>query len=76
MRKPDELTREQLLQLVIGVQHQLYLEVDTQGSATWNPGKEWQAAEICDQLAQLLSDQGLVPRSRELFRLADASAAD
>lgn len=61
MRTPGELSREDLVEIVVTVQHALYLDFDAALTKVWNPDKEWDGAEVCDQLAEVLARHQLAP---------------
>ena len=61
MQRPDDLSRQQLLQIVESVQGYLYLDLDRQGSEFWNPEKPWSGADVCDHVTRVLDEHGLVP---------------
>jgi hypothetical protein len=60
MRKPKELTREELLKIATQLQQALYLDCDEEDQ-TWDPDKSWKAADICDDMAKLLVELKLAP---------------
>lgn len=62
MHRPHELTREALTEIVDALQQALYLDVDDEsGGFTWNPAKEWSAADALMELSLVLARHGLVP---------------
>jgi hypothetical protein len=61
MRRPSDLTREELVHIVEQVQSLLYLDTDPAGEAFWNPDKGWDS-ETLEFVAAVLADAGLVPR--------------
>ena len=61
MRKPTELTREELLTIVTQLQQALYLDCDQEDRQIWDPDKSWEAADICDDTAKLLVELKLTP---------------
>jgi hypothetical protein len=63
MRRPSDLTREELVHIVEQVQRLLYLGTDAAGEAFWNPDKGWDS-ETVELEAAALADAGLVPRAR------------
>jgi hypothetical protein len=60
MKNVQELTREQLVDIVEQVQGLLYLDQDTQGSEVWNPAKSWSPG-LLDDIAGKLAEYELVP---------------
>ena len=61
MRRPEDLTCRQLMAIVDRLQQALYFDFDAQNRPVWNPDKSWEGADVCDSLAQVLADCGLVP---------------
>lgn len=61
MRKPRDLSRVELIEIVAAVQKALYLDLDAEHTQVWNPDKPWAGAEICDQLAEVLTRHQLAP---------------
>jgi len=57
----SELTRSQLQRLVAEIQGRLYLDLDADGTEYWNPEKEWNCADLCQDIGNLLDGFGLVP---------------
>jgi len=57
----DDLTREDLVEIVSGIQTRLYLDMDGTGREFWNPGKEWSCCDVCQDVQDLLHHHGLVP---------------
>jgi hypothetical protein len=72
MRQAKQLTRAELTGLVEQLQSLLYLDRDDRGRPIWNPDKNWEGAEICDQLGQAMVDLGLAPESQVELREASA----
>jgi hypothetical protein len=67
MHRAKDLPRDELEGIVEAVQQALYL--DHEGSAfVWNPDKVWDGADVCQNLANVLSQFGLVPDQPEPFR--------
>ena len=63
MRQAKELSPAELATIVNALQQALYLDFDNRNQKVWNPDKSWDGADVCDQLALLLADYGLVPQS-------------
>ena len=63
MRPAKELSRAELATIVDALQQALYLDFDNRNQKVWNPDKSWDGADVCDQLALLLAEHGLVPLS-------------
>lgn len=63
MRPAKELSRAELATIVDALQQALYLDFDNRNQKIWNPDKSWDGADVCDQLALLLAEHGLVPQS-------------
>jgi hypothetical protein len=60
MRRPQDLAKEALVDIVDALQQALYLDArDVQ--LVWNPDKEWDVDALME-LAALLSRHGLAPR--------------
>ncbi len=67
MRNPDQLSQDELLGIVRAIQCRLYLDRDDQGAENWNPDKQWSGADICQDLAGILDQHGLVPEQEEPY---------
>ena len=61
VRSPSELSRDELEDIVESVQRHLYIDLDDRRRAFWNPDKIWSGADVCDFLAYVLDEHGLVP---------------
>ena len=61
MHTAKQLSRDQLRQIVDLVQRLLYLDRDSQGVPFWNPDRVWSGADVCQDLAGILSHYNLVP---------------
>jgi hypothetical protein len=61
MRTAQDLAPDELVTIVAALQQALYLDFDTGPTPVWNPDKQWEGAEICDQLAAELARFDLVP---------------
>jgi hypothetical protein len=69
MKNVRHLNREQLVDIVLAVQAQLYLgETGAVDGETivevWDPANEWSGADVCEALANKLSTYDLVPEFR------------
>jgi hypothetical protein len=72
MRRPSQLTCQELLQLAHAVQLAFYVDADEATQAPiWNPDKEWDAAEVCQDLNGILSKLDMIPETRMPFRMID-----
>lgn len=72
MRRPSQLTCQELLQLAHAVQLAFYVDSDDETQAPiWNPDKEWDAAEVCQELNQILGKLGMIPESKQPFQMVD-----
>lgn len=67
MRQANELSRAELVTIVDALQQALYLDFADRNQKVWNPDKSWDGADVCDQLALLLTNHGLVPHSVVTF---------
>lgn len=63
MRQAQDLSRAELVTIGNALHQALYLDFDDRNQKIWNPDKSWDSADVCDQLALLLADHGLVPHS-------------
>ena len=63
MLTAKDLARDELLTIVATLQQALYLDFDADVTKVWNPDKQWDGADICDQLATELARLGLVPEA-------------
>ena len=63
----SELTRSQLQRLVAEIQGRFYLDLDENGTECWNPEKEWNCADLCQDIGNLLDEFGLVPVESQPF---------
>ena len=61
MRTAQDLAPDELVMVVDALQQALYLDLDADEAQVWTPDKEWDGAEICDQLAAQLARFDLVP---------------
>ena len=62
IRDPATLNRGELVDCARRVQSLLYLDI-VGDREFWNPDKEWQGADLLDELAKLMAEQGLLPSS-------------
>ena len=60
MRRPEDLSREELIRIADAVQAGLYLDLDHEREF-YNPDKVWNGAVVCQELAWLLDELGMVP---------------
>ena len=60
MRNVEDLTDQELRQIVQKLQELLYLDSDKEGKTFWNPDKEWDIA-VLEYLADSLRKCDLVP---------------
>jgi len=58
MKKPHDLNRPELERIADAVQRCLYFDENT---GEFDPGHEWSGADVCEALACVLSDLGMVP---------------
>jgi hypothetical protein len=63
MKKPSDLTKEELVQLVEQLQSILYLDISSDGDF-WNRNKVWDS-ETIEYVAEVLVDAGLAPEEEE-----------
>ena len=66
MRRPRDLPREALIEIVAALQQRLYLDVE-QGQFVWNPDKDWSCADALMELSDVLAGHGLAPDARLPF---------
>ena len=72
MRRPSQLTCQELLQLAHAVQLAFYVDSDEITAAPiWNPDKEWDAAEVCQELNGILAKLDMIPEMKLPFRMID-----
>ncbi len=67
MRKPSQLTRNELVAIVDALQQALYLDADPELGMAWNPNKAWDGADICGELTGALASFGLAPERLTTF---------
>jgi hypothetical protein len=58
MKQPYDLSRAELERIANAVQRCLYFDENT---GEFDPGHEWSGADVCEALAGVLSDLGMVP---------------
>ncbi len=63
MKTAQELSHEQLVEIVARVQGLLYLDMDTEGREFWNADKSW-TPDTLDDIAGKLAECGLVPQGQ------------
>ena len=61
MRTAKDLARDELVTIVATLQQALYLDFDADVTKVWNPDKQWDGADICEQLAAELARFDLAP---------------
>ncbi len=61
MRTAKDLTRDELVMIVTTLQQALYLDFDADVTKVWIPDKQWDGADICEQLAAELARFDLAP---------------
>ncbi len=67
MRQAHELTESERLQIIQSIQQLLYLDEDDERALFWNRDKPWSGADMCQSIAVLLDDHGLVPDQPQTF---------
>ena len=60
MKTPNDLTFEQLAEIVGGIIDRLYCELDDDDLPVWNPEKEWDA-DVCPDIVAILENFDLIP---------------
>jgi hypothetical protein len=58
MKEPYDLNRAELERIADAAQRCLYFDENT---GKFDPGHEWSGADVCEALAGVLSDLGMVP---------------
>jgi hypothetical protein len=58
MKEPHDLSRAELERIADAVQRCLYFD---ENAGQFDPGHEWSGADVCEALAFVLSDLGMVP---------------
>ncbi|MBA3483687.1 MAG: hypothetical protein H0T51_17905 [Pirellulales bacterium] len=62
MRRPADLSRQELELVADTVQQALYLRYDpAQQSCCWDPDLDWSGFDVCAQLADVLNSLDLIP---------------
>ena len=61
MKNPANLTRNELIEIAMGLVQILYGVEQPDGSWTFECDKEWSGADVCQDAALLLSQYGLCP---------------
>jgi hypothetical protein len=61
MRPAADLSLPELQQLITAIQELLYRDEDAAGTPFWNPDREWEGADVCEELGQLMTHYGLAP---------------
>jgi hypothetical protein len=65
LKRATDLAREELEAVVESLQQSLYLDTMANGELAWNPDKEWDGADVCQDLACLLRKYGLAPSGQD-----------
>ena len=65
MRDTDQVSYEDLRRIVESIRRFLYIDQDDEGQDVWNPDNEWSGADVCEHVAHVLSQHGLVPHERQ-----------
>lgn len=68
LRRATDLPRERLVAIVESLQQCLYLDDTGCPELVWNPEKDWNGADVCQDLASVLEKHGLIPQSRQCYR--------
>jgi hypothetical protein len=61
------LTRDELVEIVAGIQGRMYLDLDESGCEFWNPGKQWSCGDVCQDVQDILHRYGLVPGEEQPY---------
>ncbi len=67
MRRPCDLTKSELIHIIFSIQQLLYLDDAEDQDPFWNPQKQWSGADVCQTIATLLDEHGLVPDQPQTF---------
>ena len=68
LKRPKDLSREQLERIVDEVQQALYLDYDAEADAFhWNPDKEWSGFDACDAIVGRLAEVSMIPEVLKPF---------
>ena len=67
MRKVEDLTKEELCEIVQRMQELLYLDNDDGEEYFWNPDKEWDV-DFLENIADTLQSYELVPAVHEQLK--------
>lgn len=67
MRKAKDLSRTELTEVVSAVLEILFVDFDERRQLYWNPDKDWNGADVCQDVASVLRYQGLVPDKPEPY---------
>ena len=81
MRIASDLERPEVEEIVESIQRFMYLDLEDSGDEAWDPEKTWNCGDVCQHIAGLLDDHGLVPDKRQpadarRFVLYDFDAGD
>ena len=66
MRRPHELPRAALIEIVDALQQSLYLDA-SEGQFVWTPDKNWSGADALMELAGVLAAHHLAPATQHPF---------
>jgi hypothetical protein len=68
VQRPKDLSRDELERIADQLQQALYLRYDEEGdSFSWDPDKKWSGSDVCDSLADVLSELLMVPEAMKPF---------
>lgn len=62
-KSPQDLTKDELVELVEGLREMMYGDADDEGNPTWNPDMEVVGADLVDWVCEEMSRRGLVPEA-------------
>lgn len=60
MKAPEDLSKEELVQIVAVIQEVLWLDMDAESAWQFNPDKEWDV-DMLDRIADEMHKYGLRP---------------
>ena len=61
MKRPEDLSRDELLAIVTAVRNLMYLSVDDAGNDVFDPDQNVEGADLVEDVAFELERYGLVP---------------
>lgn len=67
MLLPKHLDSDRLEVIVEAIQQRMYLDEPEKGRYVWNPDKEWDGADLCQDIAAILHQYELVPERGERY---------